>query len=468
MTIFSDYFEKFPGLCYNFLMENREHNEEYFYVHGKDIYSTQSLLASMGLKQGDSIYKDSSNDFIRWPFSAADFFEVVEGKAPDLNDAEEFLKGNDKIEVEKINSEIKNYKDSGNTIEHKDRIKELRIRKRGILSKVDLSKAGKGSSIFYKTFVEINDYKMVEEKLPQFKSVSWPFKNQMPYFTAGLEDFARAIANGEKTAITGGPCFFGEHEVDMIWTLKDGSQKLYDFTTRRRSVEDRVSQEAEFTKQNAHDVVDVSFKSRKTLLTTEEYDSILYLFELAKATGSCLTLPIVDASYQKYLDAMLESLPEEIRVRANERFRDVARPVIKMYEELFEFFKKKYPEVQCLMMSGETKELLEQYYEKRERFVQKPSTSRIISGIQEKIESVKDYITLPALPFYFYGVTNILEVDYLGETDSFWKCRKMHKGEIKLSALLYPIRISSDGWRTLFSTEPQYKEYIKKEDYDKR
>ena len=449
-------------------MENREHNEEYFYVHGKDVYSTQSLLASLGVKQEDTIYKNSSNDFIRWPFSAGNFFEVVAGKAADLNNAENFLEEKDRIEVEKINTEIKSYKDSGDTIANKDRIKELRSRKKEILSKVDLSKAGKDSSIVYKTFVEINDYKTVEDRLPQFKNVKWPFKEQMPYFTAGLEDFARAVANGEKTAITGGPCFFGEHEVDMIWTLKDGSQKIYDFTTRRRSVEDRVSQEAEFTKQNADNVVDVSFKSRKTLLTTEEYDSILYLFELAKATGSCLTLPIVDASYQKYLDAMLESLPQEIRQRAHERFREVARPIIKMYEELFEFFKKKYPQVECKLMSGETQELLDLYYEKREHYVQKPSTSRIISGIQEKIESVKDYITLPALPFYFYGVRNILEVDYLGETDSFWKCRKMHKGEIKLSALLYPIRISSDGWRTLFATEPQFKEYIKKEDYDKR
>ena len=449
-------------------MENREHNEEYFYVHGKDIYSTQSLLASMGVKQSETIYKDSSNDFIRWPFSAADFFEVVEGKEPDLNDAEGLLEGEEKSEVEKINAEIKSYKDSKNTIENKDRIKELRIRKREILSNVDLSKAKKGSSIFYKTFVEINDFKMIEEKLPQFKNVRWPFREQMPYFAAGVEDFARAVANGEKTAITGGPCFFGEHEVDMIWTLKDGSQKIYDFTTRRRSIGDKVSQEAEFTKQNAEEVVDVSFKSHKTLLTTEEFDSILYLFELARATGSCLTLPIVDASYQKYLNAMLEPLPEEIRLCANERFREVAQPVIKMYEELFEFFKKKYPEVECKLMSGETKELLDLYYEKRTPFVSKPSTSRIISGIQEKVESVKDYITLPALPYYFYGVTNILEVDYLGETDSFWKCRKMHKGTINLSALLYPIRISSDGWRTLFSTEPEYKEYIKKEDYDKR
>ena len=128
-------------------MENREHNEEYFYVHGKDIYSTQSLLASLGVKQSDTIYKNSSNDFIRWPFSAANFFEIVEGKAADLNNAENLLEENDRIEVEKINSEIKSYKNSGDTIANKDRIKELRTRKKEILSKIDLSKAGKGSII---------------------------------------------------------------------------------------------------------------------------------------------------------------------------------------------------------------------------------------------------------------------------------------------------------------------------------
>ncbi|MBO4547387.1 MAG: hypothetical protein J5700_07415, partial [Treponema sp.] len=57
--------------------QDREHNEEYYYVHGKDVYSTQSVLAQLGVKQEDTIYKNSSNDFIRWPFSAADFFEAV-------------------------------------------------------------------------------------------------------------------------------------------------------------------------------------------------------------------------------------------------------------------------------------------------------------------------------------------------------------------------------------------------------
>ncbi len=445
--------------------ERNEHNEEYFYVHGKDVYSTQSLLASIGVNQEDTIYKDSSNAFVRWPFSAANFFEAV-SQGGDFS--EEDLQGPAKDEVQKINQEIKGYKDSENTVANQDRIKALRARKKELISKAALGAEGAKISIVYKTFVEINDSLMVEKKLPQFKDVSWPYKEQMPYFVSGLEDFAEAIKRGELRAITGGPCFFGESEVDMIWTLKDGSQKIYDFTTRRRSAEDRVSQEAEFTKQNAGDVVDVSFKSRKELLTTEEYDSVLYLFELAQATGSCLTLPIVDASYQKYLEAMLESLPADIQKKAVERFREVARPIIQMYKDLFEFFKKKYPGVKAQIMTGEDKELLDLYYQKRSPYVEKPATRRIISGIQEKIESVKDYITLPALPFYFWGVKNVLEVDYLGETDSFWKCRKMHKGDMKLSALLYPIKMSADGWRTIFSTELKYKEYVRPEDYGKR
>lgn len=447
----------------------REHNEEYYYIHGKDVYSTQSLLASMGIKQADTIYKDSSNDFIRWPFSAADFFEAVAEKAPDPSELENSLQGADKEEVQKINAEIKGYKDAGETVANQDRIKELRSRKKDLLSKAALAFSGGNISIFYKTFVQINDAKMVEKKLPQFKDVKWPYKEQMPYFTAGLEDFAAAVARGEPTAITGGPCFFGEHEVDLIFTLKDGSQKVYDFTTRRRNSGDRVSVEAEFTKQNAGDVVDVTFKSHKELLTTEEYDSILYLFELANATGSSLTLPIVDASYAKYLDSMLEPLRIELRVRARKEFRKVASPIIKMYRELFDVLKEKYPNVkEAFIMTGEDRDLLSQYYNKREPFVEKPSTRRIISGIQEKVESVKDYITLPALPLYFLGIKNALEVDYIGETDSFWKCRKMHKGDMNLSALLYPIKMSADGWRTIFSTDLQYKEYIKKEDYGKR
>ena len=48
--------------------ERKEHNDEYFYLHEKNVYSIQSLLASLGVQQGDTIYSDSANDVVRWPF----------------------------------------------------------------------------------------------------------------------------------------------------------------------------------------------------------------------------------------------------------------------------------------------------------------------------------------------------------------------------------------------------------------
>lgn len=448
-------------------MDNNE-ELEYFYLQKKDIYSTQSILASLDSKLEGTIYAHSSNDFLRWPFNAVNFFRLAPAGEFENVAPESFLSPADGETLKKITDELKSLSDTKYDFEKQERVRELRVQKKELLKKVEENSANRKSALIYKNVVEINDSKMVEEKFPQFKNTKWPFKEQMPYLTASLSDFAKVVQNGEETAIFGGPCFFGEYEVDMIFSMKDGSQKVYDFTTRRRAVKDKVSQEAEFTKANAHEVLDVSFKSHKEFLTSDEYDAILYLFELANATNSRLVIPIPDFSYEKYLAAMVESLPGEIQKRALERFTQISAPIIKMYKNLFEFFKAAYPSVKCELMSGEEKNLLAQYYEKRTQYVEKTSTKRIISGIAEKFESVKDYITLPALPFYLWGIKNILEVDYLGETDSFWKCRKMHKNEINLSALLYPIKISSDGWRTLFSTELQYKEYIKEEDYGKR
>lgn len=442
--------------------------KEYLYLKDRDVYSTQSLLASYEKNLSDTIYSDSSNDFLRWPFNAVNFFRLELEGSCETENKESYLPEEDTLELNAINNEIKNCTDSKNDFEKQERIRELRTRKKELLSKAEECAKNRKSSIIYKNVVEINDSKTVEKKFPHFKETKWPYKNQMPYFTAGLLDFVEAVKRGEPTAIFGGPCFFGEYEVDMVFSMKDGSEKVYDFTTRRRAVKDKVSQEAEFTKHHTEDVIDVSFRSHKTCLTTDEFDSFLYLFELAKTTGSAITIPIPDFSYEKYLSAMVETLSPEIQERAMKRFSEVSAPIIAMYKRMFEFFKTKYPGVKCALMSGEEKELLDLYYKMRHPFVEKQSTKRIISGIQEKIEAVKDYISLPALPYYLWGIRNVLEVDYLGETDSFWKCRKMHKGEINLSCLLYPIKISDDGWRNLFSTELKYKEYIKEEDYGKR
>ena len=42
----------------------------------------------------------------------------------------------------------------------------------------------------------------------------------------------------------------------------------------------------------------------------------------------------------------------------------------------------------------------------------------------EKTESVKDYISMPALPYYLFDIKNVLEVNSMDETDAFHKCKR--------------------------------------------
>ena len=66
---------------------------------------------------------------------------------------------------------------------------------------------------------------------------------------------------------------------------------------------------------------------------------------------------------------------------------------------------------------------------------------------------------MPALPYYIYGIKNIVQVDSIDETDSYRKCRLAHKNVMELSGILYPERISRDGENAIFFTTPAYKEY---------
>ena len=76
---------------------DEQDNLEYFYLKNKDIYSTQSLLASFSASLEDSIYADSSNDFLRWPFNAADFFELQNSQSSGNEAASGFSEAAQKI-----------------------------------------------------------------------------------------------------------------------------------------------------------------------------------------------------------------------------------------------------------------------------------------------------------------------------------------------------------------------------------
>ena len=150
-------------------------NLEYLYLKSKDIYSTQSILASFETPLEDTIYAASANDFLRWPFNAADFFELETSKSLE-NEFNAEVPDTAKKELEEINLEIKSYKFAGTTIENQERIKKLRTKKKALMAQLESSDSDGKKSIVYKTFVEINDH-----KIPGIKHPDWQrMRSQSP------------------------------------------------------------------------------------------------------------------------------------------------------------------------------------------------------------------------------------------------------------------------------------------------
>ena len=81
------------------------------------------------------------------------------------------------------------------------------------------------------------------------------------------------------------------------------------------------------------------------------------------------------------------------------------------------------------------------------------------AGKPEKLEPLKDYISMPALPYYLHGTTRILEVNSVVEADSFRKCMRAHKGVAEFACILFPELLSGDGVNTMYFAMPEYKQY---------
>lgn len=315
----------------------------------------------------------------------------------------------------------------------------------------------------YKNCVDILDFPMLIRQIPQLETIRYPIREKLPYFTAGLSGFAQKFSAGEPTAVEGGPCLFGTDEVKVEVIRKSGQRDCFDYNTGK-SYLDRDNAEdgmdfKEFVKKHCGEIQAVHFENRKPGLTPQEWAFLKYPFEIAGALSAPLVIPIPDFSYLKYLDAVLMPVEERIRREALEEFRGISHAICDLYLDVIDRMRPLYPGVRCDVVHDRNRELCERYYAAREPFMERGRTLRTLTGIPEKLESVKDYVSMPALPYYLYGIENVLEVDSMDETDSFRKCRKAHKGRLNLSCILFPELLSRDRIHTIFDAPLQEKEY---------
>lgn len=322
---------------------------------------------------------------------------------------------------------------------------------------------GEQNLLKYKNSVEIADFPMLTQALSHLQSVDYLKKNDYPYFTAGLPEIAGKIKAGEPVAVEGGPCLFGTDEVTAEVTTKTGAKLYFDYSTGRSCREDDACREngsfGTYTLLHGPEIREIHFENKKTALTLQEWAFIKHPFEIANALRGPLVIPIPDFSYMKYLDAVLQNTDDGVRRNAMEEFRKEAHKITDLYLELIQEMQGRYHGMRCEVVHDRATELCERFYRERAPYIERHKVLRILTGIPEKLESIKDYVSMPALPYYLFGIPNVVQVDSMNETDSYRKCKMAHKGVLTLACLLFPELLSSDSVHTIFDAPFDRKEY---------
>lgn len=317
--------------------------------------------------------------------------------------------------------------------------------------------------LLYKNCVQILDFPMLSEALPQISTVNYAIRDDFPYFTSGISEIEKKLCAGEKIAVEGGPCLFGTDEVTVEVIRKDGQKDYFDYNTGKAyQARERASENVEFGEfvmLHAGEIRALHFKNQKSALTPQEWAFIKYPFEIAKSLSAPLVIPIPDMSYIKYLEAVLKDVDEKVKYEALEQFKQVEYEISDLYLNLIERMRALYTSVQCEVIHAREQELCQRYYKARMPYIERNRIIRNLTGIPEKLEAIKDYVSMPALPYYLYGIQNVIEVDSMDETDSFRKCKKAHKGDLTLSCILFPELLSKDKVNTIFNAPWDRKEY---------
>lgn len=318
--------------------------------------------------------------------------------------------------------------------------------------------------LVYKKCVEILDFPMLSRIFPPFGRVMHPLREKMPYFTAGMEDMAGKLYEGKPVAVEGGPCLFGTDEVKVEVVRTGGRKDYFDYNTGKSHLEDGDGHEKnmgflEFAAVYGGEIQAVHFENRKSGLTPQEWMFIKYPFEIAKFVSGPLVLSIPDMSYAKYLEAVLWNVEEKVRQKALEEFNRIGHEISDLYLDVIGRMQTLYPNVRCEAVHGRDEGICRRFYEARAPYIERNKILRGITRIPEKLESIKDYVSMPALPYYLFGIDNVIEINSMDETDSFRKCRKAHKGDVNLSCILLPELLSKDNVHTIFDAPWDRKEY---------
>lgn len=319
--------------------------------------------------------------------------------------------------------------------------------------------------LVYKNTAVLGEFSDLTAKIPKLSSVPLSWIRECPLLLSGIGDIQKAVDQKLSIGIVGGPCLFGTYEVEILISHQDGRNFSFDFSSGRRY--DRKKGQVDFAdhvEQYRKQIVNIEFINRKGSMTVQEQRSLEVLFAFAEKLQAKVAIPIPDISYLKYLYTVLEPIEEDLRRRTVLKFRSETRKIADLYLKRIEGLKRAYPQVEVKVLHERDRQLCREFYKKREQYFEKSGLIRRLTSKKERTDAIFDYISMLALPFYFWGTPQVIQIDNLDETDSFRKCKKVHKSDFSMSAVLYPEFLSKNGEDTIFNAPLKDKEYVEEID----
>lgn len=289
---------------------------------------------------------------------------------------------------------------------------------------------------------------------------------ERPWFTGNLDSLRKAFSGGKKVAVEGGPCLFGTDELHFLFTMKDGSVRRFDYNTRQEILPGReylkgTSMELfDFMAREGGNVAAASLECPKKGITVEEYEMLRHILLVAKYLGARAVVTIPDFSYDKTFVSMFSGLEDSIYEGFHEAFR---RECLRMSDIMIDTAKKlalKYEVDDYVIFHGREEKLLDIFYEKRVPFCTDKYANRFLTSRHGLRDALLDYICMPALPYYLFGIREIVEVNRIDENYSIQKCKKIHHTAINLNELLFPEKMCKNGKTSSFFAKMEDKEFL--------
>ncbi len=452
----------------------------------------REILETKGVSLQDTIYCRAADAIPDFPMNIGDFFKLTKdgtgvGDFELLNRLYLLVEGKKKTaeyravcsELQRIIARLKEMKSTG---DNTDKLIAEKLSLRGSKKRLGAEKAALEERYFtqsaeeikkechfgpvfleYKNAFYCSNFAEIAAILPQVEAADTPELREMPLFIRGIRDLSQAVKRAAPLGIVGGPCLFGAHEVTIDIHHEDGRSVQFDFSTGRKYNEHNMLTNCDiesFLSTEYKNIVRLGFKNNKRGVTYQEYLSMQYLFEFAKALGAKIVIPIPDMSYMKFFLGITVPVADAVKEPALKIFEKISHEIADLYLRVIDDLRSRYPEVECRVLHSRDPGLCNLFYDKRERYLHKLFRMGQVTVNKERTDAIVDYITMLALPYYVYGTRNVLQIDSVDEADSMRKCLKIHNPEVAFHSILFPEYISGDGAHTVYYAPLEFKDYI--------